>query len=124
VTRVLSHSLLVTLLILVGPTAVRALDAADLPAAIENAKTAADHEAIAAHYEAQAKAARTEAERHRSMGAIYKKHSAHTAGKATRTALDKTMPPHCDELATSYEAAAKQYDAMAAAEREAASEAQ
>ena len=122
--RVLSCSLLVTLLILVGPTAARALDAADLAAAIENAKTAADHEVIAAHYEAEAKAARAEAERHRSMGAVYKKHGGHTAGKAAGTPLAKTMPPHCDELATSYEAAAKQYDAMAAAEREAASEAQ
>jgi hypothetical protein len=120
VTRVFSYSLLMALLAIVGPTAASALDAADLPKAVENAATAADHEAIAAYYDAEAKAAREKAALHRSMGAVYEKHRG-PASKAGATILYKTMPPHCSELATSNEAAAKEYEAMAAAHRETAS---
>lgn len=42
--------------------------------------------------------------------------------KGVRTPLDRTMPPHCDRLAKSYEADAKEYEAMAAAHLEAARE--
>lgn len=119
--RILSYSLLVASLAIV-PTALLALDAADLPDAIENAKTASDHEAIAAYYDTEAKAARAEAERHRRMGAAYGKHPAAGGGKGIRSPLSKTMPPHCNELVTTYETAAKDYEAMAAAHREAASE--
>jgi hypothetical protein len=108
------------LLAIVGPTAASALAAADLPKAVENAATAADHEAIAAYYEAEGKAAREKAALHRSMGAVYEKHRG-PASKAGATILNKTMPPHCNELVTSNEAAAKEYEAMAAAHRETAS---
>ena len=94
----------------------------DLPNAIENAKTAADHEALAAYFDGEAKAARATAERHRRMAALYGKHPMPSGAKGTRASLGRTMPPHCDKLVASYEAAAAEYEAMAAAHREMASE--
>mgnify|MGYP003504383021 CR=1 FL=1 len=118
--RILSCSLLLMASLVVAPAAMNALDAADLPSAIENAKTAADHEALAAYYDGEAKAARAKAEEHRRMAGPYKKNPHATGGKGTYLPLVRSMPPHCDELAASYEAAAKDYEAMAAAHREAA----
>jgi hypothetical protein len=121
--RTLSASLLVVLVAIIGAGGAQALDADDLPSAVENAKTAADHEAIAAFYEGEAKEARAQAEQHRAMGSTYKKHQQHSmpAGKGVPSTLNKTMPPHCDQLTATYEAAAKEYEAMAAAHREEAS---
>ena len=99
-----------------------AVDAAGLPAAIENAKTAADHEAIAASYDAEAKAATATAERHRAMGDAYKKSSKAPAGKGNRMAIYRTMPDHCGDLVEDYKKAAHEYEKMAAAHRKAASE--
>jgi hypothetical protein len=113
-----SSCLLAASLVLVGPRAVLALDAADLPNAIENAKTPVDHEAIAAYYDAEAKAARTAAEQHRKMAAAYGKHPVPAGAKGTRSAIYKTMPKHCDQLVASYDAAAKEAEALAAAHRE------
>jgi hypothetical protein len=118
VIRSLSCVLFVVSLVLVGPRAAQSLEAEDVPSAIENAKTAADHEALAAYFEGEAKAARTRAERHRRMAALYGKYPKPSGTKATRASLSKTMPPHCDELVASYEAAAADYEAMAAAHRE------
>ena len=120
-TRLLSASILALLMTVTSTVAARALDADDLPSAVENAKTAADHEAIAAYYEGEAKDVRAKASKHRSMGANYNKHAAHGGGKGVRTPLNKSMPPHCEKLAADYDAAAKEYDAMAAAHREEAS---
>ena len=99
-----------------------ALDAADLPSAIENAKTAADHEAIAAYYDAEAKAASATVERHRAMAAAYAKPARPPAGKGVRSSVYRTMPGHCDDLIKDYKAAAHEYEKMAAAHRKAASE--
>jgi hypothetical protein len=118
VIRILTCALLAGSLLVVGPKVVRALDAADLPDAIENAKTAADHEAIAAYYDDEAKAARAEAERHRRMGAFYEEHPRPAGSKGVRHPLHTTMPPHCTRLVASYEAAAEEYEAMAEAHRE------
>lgn len=112
---------LVLMLAIVCPGAARALDPVDLPNAIENAETPADHEALAIYFEAEAKAARAMAERHRSMGARYKSLRKPAGLKGVRAQLERTMPRHCDRLVASYEAAATEYDAMAAAHREAAS---
>lgn len=120
-TRLLSASLLALLMTVTSTVAARALDADDLPSAVENAKTAADHEAIAAYFESEAKEARAKAEKHRSMGANYNKHAAHGGLKGVRTPLNRSMPPHCEKLAGTYNAAAQEYDAMAAAHREEAS---
>jgi hypothetical protein len=86
-----------------------AADDADIDAKIMSAKTAADHEAIAAYYTGQATEARAKAASHQKMGAEYKKlpHSA-------KAGLDR----HCASLATDYTAAAKQYDALAKAHQD------
>jgi hypothetical protein len=106
------------LLAIACPGAARALDPDDLPNAIDNAETPADHEALAAYYEEEAKTARAMAERHRSMGERYRNPHKPAGLKGVRA---RSMPQHCDKLVASYEAAAKEYEAMAAAHREAAS---
>jgi len=116
----LSYALLAASLTLVVPKEVFALDATDLPAAIENAKTAADHEAIAAHFDAEAKAARATAEEHRKMAAAYGKHPKPGGGKGLRSQVYRTIRPHCEKLVASYETDAQEYEAMAASHREAA----
>jgi len=121
-TTFVSYFFVILALSLGVPKAVLALDAADLPSAIENATTPADHEAIAAYFDAQAKAARTMVEHHRTMASAYLNHPKPAAGKGVRSSVYKTMPKHCDDLIKSYETAAHEYKAMAAAHREAASE--
>lgn len=101
------------------PTPVYALEPANLPDAVESAQTAADHEVLAAHFEAEAKGARAAAERHRSMGARYEKLRKPAGLKGVR---HRTMADHCARLVESYEAAAKEFEAMAAEHREAARE--
>jgi hypothetical protein len=115
-----SISLMAASLILVVPRAVFALDAEDLPAAIENAKTAADHEAIAAYYDAEAKAASATAEEHRRMAAAYGKRPKAAGTKGNRSTVYRTIRPHCEKLVASYEASARDYAAMATSHREAA----
>ena len=79
--------LFVASLVFVVPRAAIALDATDLPSAIANAKTPADHEAIAAYYDAQAKAAREKVEEHRAMASAYKGHPAPAGSKATHSGV-------------------------------------
>lgn len=117
--RILS---LVLMLAIGCPGAARALDPADIPNAIENAETPADHEALATYFDGEAKAAREMAERHRRMGERYRNLRKPAGLKGVRAPLERTMPRHCEKLVASYEAAAKDYEAMAAAHREAASE--
>ena len=99
-----------------------ALDAADLPSAIENAATPADHEAIAAYFDAEAKSATATAERHRVMAAAYAKPSKSPSGKGVRLSVYRSMSGHCDDLIKDYKAAAHEFEKMAAAHRKAASE--
>jgi hypothetical protein len=122
VTRTLPCIVLALSLALVGARASHALDADDLPNAIENAKTAADHVALAEYFETEAKSARTRAERHRKMSALYGNYPKPSGTKGNRASLGKSMPPHCDKLVADYEAAAAEYEAMAAAHRTMASE--
>jgi hypothetical protein len=80
----------------------------DMAGNISAAKTAKDHEALAAHYEAEAKEARTEAERHDKMGASY-----------TGAAREKLhLEDHCKAIADNYRETAKALEALAAGERE------
>ena len=120
-TRLFSCALLAASLSIIVPGATRALDAADLPSAIQNAKTAADHEAIAEQLEAQAKQARAAAAQHRRMGEAYGGHPSASGSKGVHSPLHKTMPAHCDKLVASYESAAAEYEAMATEHRAAAS---
>ena len=118
----LSFVLAVVSLILWMPTVSVAVDAAGLPSAIENATTPADHEAIAAYYDSEAKAASAEVERHRAMAAAYAKTPKSPAGKGVRLSVYRTMAGHCDDLIKDYTKAAHEYEKMAAEHRKAASE--
>jgi hypothetical protein len=85
--------------------------AADIEQMIVSAKTPADHEAIAAYYDQQAKEARDKAELHRKMGQDYKKAGGALAHKTH-------FHEHCEALTAGYERAAKDFAALAAAHRE------
>jgi len=71
---------------------------------IETAKTAADHEAIAAFYQAKAAASTEEAKRHEAMLASYKK----VGGK-----MYQAWENHCKSLIQSYNKEAKDYEMLA-----------
>jgi len=86
----------------------------DAAAKVTAAKTAPDHEALAAQYEKQAAAAKAEAATHRRMGEAYKGSTTAT-GKGSGVSA---MPQHCDTIAKSFEEQAKMYEAMAGTERE------
>jgi len=76
-------------------------DSSSLETAIQNAKTPADHAALAQDYKAKAEEARAMATRHKGMGSMYQpqKNSA-AAG-------------HCQNIATKYMGIAEDYDALA-----------
>jgi hypothetical protein len=79
---------------------------ADLEKMISSAKTAANHEAIAAEYERAAAEAKAKSEKHRAMGEAYKK-----AGGALVGKLHIDM--HCESLADIYARAAKENEVLA-----------
>ena len=90
------------------PTVGRAGD--DIEQKIAAAKTAADHEAIAAHFDKEAKAADAKAKYHAEMGAAYRK-----VGGAL---IEKQhADQHCDALKAAYESIAKQNAALAEGHR-------
>ena len=86
-----------------------------MPDMIAGAKTSADHEKLAAHYEQEAKASRAKAEEHKVMGDAYR--------KAGGPLIEKLhFDQHCDALSKSYATMADEFEALAMAEREAAKE--
>jgi hypothetical protein len=95
--------------------ATRAAEQMDMEKMVTGAKTAADHEQLAAEYDRQAAEAKAEADTHRKMAAAYRK-----AGGALISKLH--FDQHCDALVRSYTAAAKEYEALAKAERQMAKE--
>ncbi len=81
---------------------------AGMAAKIAAAKSAKDHETLAAQYEKQAAEARAEVDRHDKMGASY-----------TGAAREKLhLEEHCRTIANGYRDTAKELDALAAGERE------
>ena len=82
--------------------------AEELLHAVQAARTAAEHESLAAHYESEAATERRNAERHRRMA-----QEPLGAGRGSWS-----MPAHCRALASSYEAHAMEYQAMAVAQRQ------
>jgi hypothetical protein len=78
-----------------------------MAAKIAIAKTAADHEAIAAQYGQEAATAKEEAARHDRMGASY------TGALKDKVHLDE----HCRVIANRYREQAKDLDALAEAHR-------
>ena len=95
-----------------GRTAAQPAGATD--ALVVGAKTAADHEALAAQYDKDAADAKAKAAEHRKMGEAYKGQPAVTGGKVAGVSA---MPQHCQSLSKSYDEQAKMYTAMAAGER-------
>jgi uncharacterized membrane-anchored protein YhcB (DUF1043 family) len=71
----------------------------DMDIMIQRATTKADHEALATHYEQEAKALQAKAADHRSMGQAYAKSGGYVVTKTNLTL-------HCSALASSYEKAA------------------
>jgi len=84
-----------------------------MPDMISSAKTSADHEKLAAHYEQEARAARAKADEHKKMADAYR--------KAGGPLIEKLhFDQHCDALVRSYTATADEFEALAKAEHEAA----
>lgn len=77
---------------------------------IVEAKTPADHDAIAAYYDQEAKAAHQKHEEHLKMKASYEK-IPHLASKTG-------LPWHCSTIAANYEKTAKEYEALAKLHRD------
>jgi hypothetical protein len=92
-------------------TQVRAADCSGLDAKISAAKTAADHDAIAACYDAMAKDAQAKADEHKAMGAAYRKGGGPAVGKLG-------LPQHCDHFTKTFQDEAKMYEEMAKAHRQ------
>jgi len=85
--------------------------AADVTEAqVASAKTASDHEAIAASYDLEAKAADEKAAEHVAMAKTYR-----SLGQKGTAA---SMTSHCNRLIEEYRAAAKEYRSLAAEHRE------
>lgn len=78
---------------------------------IAGAKTAADHEAIAARYDDEAASARAKSEMHERMAVSYRNIGGRGIAKAH-------MDAHCESLAKIYEQAAKENAALADGHRE------
>ena len=96
-------------------TAALAVDDGDVMTKVQSAKTAADHEAIAAYYDGKAAAATKDASYHRQMGQSYKGLAGGAAGKGYAASA---MPQHCEAIAKAADSEAEQYRAMAKAHRD------
>jgi hypothetical protein len=82
---------------------------------ITEAKTPADHEAIAAYYDKEAKDAHEKHARHQKMEEFYQKNPA----------LNKSgFSTHCDIIAANYDKTAKEYEALAQLHRDMAKSAE
>ena len=104
--------LLLTLLMPARPAT--ATDCGNMATKIAAAKTASDHQAIAACYDEMAKEARAKAAEHTQLAASYRK----TPDGVARGL--KSLPDHCDSLAKYYTDEATKYEEMAKMHRDAA----
>lgn len=91
-----------------------AIAADDMAAKVAAAKSAADHQALAAEYDTHAKKATGEAEHHEKMAKSYE-----GLGKMGQYHVTQ----HCANLSKSYREQAKEFQALADAHRAAAKEA-
>jgi len=108
-------ALLATLLVCFSLPTIRAFakQHMSIPDMVTMAKTSAEHEKLAAHYEQEAKAARAKADEHAKMADAYR--------KAGGPLIEKLhFDQHCDTLAKSFAAMADEFEALAKAEHEAA----
>ena len=88
----------------------------DMETMIQTATTKGDHEALAMHYEQEAKALQEKAADHRRMAQTYAK-SGRYGGRPSTAAW------HCDALASKYEGAASENLELATLHRQLAEEA-
>ena len=95
-----------------GPTG----PSTDLVQRIESARTRDDHEALAAHYDREATAARASAAAHRKMATSYQ-------GMISGGRGGGNMPAHCNAIASSFEGIATQFESMATGHRQMADQA-
>jgi hypothetical protein len=79
---------------------------------VKNAKTPADHLALANRYDALAADAQSKATSHRAMAEAYK-----GPGSPKGVVRSTAMVGHCETLAKSFDTQAKEYKAMAEAHR-------
>jgi hypothetical protein len=93
-----------------------AKDGKSIEQMITEAKTPADHEAVAAYYDQEAQAAHQKHAEHLKLKASYEK----TPHLASKTGL----PGHCNTIAMNYQKMAKEYEALAKVHREMAKSAQ
>lgn len=85
---------------------------ANIEEMVKNARTPADHQALAAHYDALAADAESRAASHRTMANSYRGIPIPKGGGTT------AMVQHCENLAKSFDSQAREYKAMAAAHRQ------
>ena len=85
-------------------------DGKNIEQMIVDAKTPADHEAIAAYYDQEAQAAHQKHEEHLKLKASYEQ-IPHLASKTG-------LPWHCNTIATNYQKTAKEYEELAKLHRQ------
>ena len=107
---------LLALSLSLGGYALSAGQESSLVQKIESAKTRADHEALAAFYEQEAKTAQAKVEEHKQMAKAY--------GKIGHLVEKHNMLQHCDRLVKNYQDAAQENLALAKLHRELAAKAQ
>jgi len=89
----------------------------NLEQALTGAKTPADHEAIASHYDRESATAKAKADEHRRLAETYRTLSVSPRGQVP------SMEQHCRDLAQHYERAAAENATLATAHRQMAREA-
>lgn len=97
--RWLGRTVMLGALVLVGGCTSIGKMTHDMDAMIQSASTKADHEALAAHYEQEAKALQAKAVEHEQMERAYANQVGYARGKGN-------LPQHCRMLAAKYREAA------------------
>jgi len=111
----------VVVVLLLQPILEVSASAADLsPEAIEGARTAADHTALADAYDKLAADARAEAAKHRRMQAAYRR----ATGRKHAGGTGGSMRFHCGQLVTRYEDTAAEAEMLADLHRQMATRAE
>ena len=82
----------------------------ELMSLLENAKSPAEHERLAAFYDAEAKDFEAKAARHKQLAAVYRRMP---ASGNPRIQAPPSMAPHCESVASEAEKAAKEARTMA-----------
>jgi hypothetical protein len=95
----------------------------DMAGQVESARTKADHEALAAHYEQEAKELQDKAARHERTAKAYARDPYRASGPRSRPTPPPSPFQHCEALASSYRKAAAENLELAKVHRQLAEEA-